>query len=184
MKNSLIKLASSLLLAFAVCHSANANPISGTINFTGGVTFDTGNPVTATAVTGWDNTKVQGASGDFVTEGVVQGDVVTFNAPWSLNSGALDNFWSVDGFTFDLIASKIVFQAYGAVVVTGTGTVSHEGYDSYVGDWTFSANNPVDRSGNFSFSGGSAVPDGGTTAMLLGAGLVSLSLAARRRKVA
>jgi hypothetical protein len=183
MKSHLTKIAASLILAFAASAAALADPINGSINFAGGVNFDTTSANTATGVTGWVNPTVQDASGDFATF-VNPGDAVSFPSAWSFNSGAVAGFWSVGGFTFDLISSTLVFQNYGIVAATGTGTVSHDGFDSYVGDWSFSSQNPAGKSGVFSFSGGSTVPDGGTTAALLGLGLVGMSYVARRRTAA
>jgi len=181
MNKTLINVARSLLLAFAVTNIAMAVPINGTITFTGGAKLDSTSAGTATSVTEWTKAKVESSSGDFSTY-VTDLDAVALNAPWSFNSAAIENFWSVDGFVFDLISSKIAFQGFGAVIVTGEGTVSGHGFDPFVGSWSFTTQ---DRSagGVFSFSGSTSVPDSGTTAMLLGTALVGLSLMARRRKI-
>ena len=146
------------------------------------MTLDSTSAGTATAVTTWVNPTVQSASGDFGTY-VSVGDSVAMNAPWSFNTGTVNNFWSVGGFTFDLMYSSVVFQGFGAVIVNGVGTASGHDFDPYVGTWSFTSQ---DRSANgvFSFSSGSSVPDGGTTALLLGTALVGMSAIARRRKIA
>ena len=180
MNNSLFKIASALLVAVGLTATSFANPINGNITFKGGVTLDSTTVTTATTVLSWNDAQVQNADGDFATF-TSSGRSVAFNAPWSFNSGALSNFWSVDGFTFDLISSSVVYQNHGFIFVDGSGTVSGHDFDSYVGTWSFTTQ---DRSsgGIFSFSGSSSVPDSGTTALLLGTALVGMSVIARRRK--
>src|SRR5438477_12349365 len=93
-----------------------AAEISGDISFTGSVNLDTGSAGTATAVTGWHgfggvgNPPVVDASGDRLTDGPVGVSQAIFATPWSFNSGAVANFWSVGGFTFNLVASSIFSQ--------------------------------------------------------------------------
>ena len=199
MKKSLINLAGALVLAFSVSNVALADQISGNITFSGRVTMaDSSNVATndvnvATQVTTWLhpflNTPgakpvVGDADGDFALY-VTGGDAVTITNPWAFNSGALTPFWSVDGFTFDLISSAIISQGGGQVSVTGTGTVTGHGFDPSLGVWNFTSQNPSSGSpARFTFSAATAVPEGGTTALLLGLSLVSLSLAAFRRKSA
>ena len=72
----------------------------------------------------------------------------------------------------------------GGVTVTGTGVASLMGFENTPGSWSFSA----DRSGsnaNFNFSSTTVVapvPDGSTTAVLLGMSLTVLGFVARRRR--
>ncbi len=181
MKSSFLKIASAVLLAFAINSVAVADPISGAITFAGGVTLDTASAGTATKVTAWANPTVQSVAGDFSVLAV--GTPVTFSAPWSFNSGALNNLWSVGGFSFDLVSSSVVFQGFGAVVVSGTGWFNGPGLTSALGDWSFTSQDPAAK-GVFSFSASQQVPEGGTTVLMLGVSLVALSFAARRRKVA
>lgn len=183
MNKSLLNIAGALLLAFAVTNVSLADPINGKITFAGGMTLDSSNPDTATAVTSWVNSKVQSSSGDFATFASA-GDAVAFNAPWSFNSGAISNFWSVDGFTFDLISSTILSQGSGFLNVIGVGTASGHGFDPYVGTWRFSTQDDAGDGGVFSFSASSSVPDSGTTAMLIGAVFFGMSLFVPRRKTA
>ena len=95
------------------------------------------------------------------------------SSPWSFNSGPVTLFWQVDGFTFNLIASSVVFQQDGFVLVSGTGTVSGNGYTNRPATWHFSAQDDPSN-GVFSFSGGIEVPDGGATLALLGLALVGI----------
>jgi VPDSG-CTERM motif len=155
-----------------LCQEAHAIPITGTVTFAGGVEMDTGTVNTATMVTGWldqmgNMPHVTSRDGSF-TAFVMIGDTATFHAPWSFNSGAIASFWSVDNFTFDLIASSIVSQAGGFLTVSGTGTISGNNFDPTSGSWSFTAQDQP-AGGVFSFSAStSAVPDGGSAVALLG----------------
>ncbi len=183
MKKSLLNIAGAALLAFAVINVANANPINGAITFSGGVTLDTGNVNTATAVTAWSAPIVSSTSGDFSS--VSNGTGVAFVAPWSFNtSTTIVDFWKVGGFEFDLLSSSIIAQVgNGSLYVTGTGTAYGNGFTPFAGSWSFTTQNPS-AGGTFSFSAGTAVPDGGTTALLVGLSLLGVSVVARRRKSA
>jgi hypothetical protein len=162
------------LLSCALCvQQAQAVPVTGAITFAGGVTLDTPSANTATEVTGWVNPTVQSVSGSFAVF-VTSGDPVTFTPTWFFNSPAIPAFWTVDGFTFDLIASSIDSQGGGFVNVSGTGFVSGWGLGPTQGTWSFTAQDPA-SGGVFSFSGASqATPDGGATVVLLGLGLVGI----------
>ena len=141
--------------------------------------MNSGSVNTATAVTGWldengASPTVQSASGSFA--GLV-GATVTFTPTWSFTSGAITAFWQVGGFTFNLIASNIVFQGGGFVAVSGTGTITGNGYHSN-GTWSFSSQDDPSN-GVFSFSATSA-PDGGATVALLGLSLAGIEVIRRK----
>jgi PEP-CTERM motif len=160
--------------------TVQAVPINGTISFTGTVELDTSSASTATAVTAWhglasgDLPQVENRDGDF-TAFVNRGDGTTFHAPWSFNSlSTISGFWTVDGFTFDLLNSHITNQGgspgSGFVTVVGTGTVSGHGFDPTAGTWSFTTQDPS-ASSQFSFSASTAVPEPGTLTLLaVGAG--------------
>ncbi|MGH7991037.1 MAG: VPDSG-CTERM sorting domain-containing protein [Limisphaerales bacterium] len=128
-------------------------------------------------------------SGSF--SGITAGTQATFSSPWFFNSGAVASLWSVGGFTFDLTSSKIAYQgttvqggtSVGGVLVTGIGAVSGNGLAAEAMTWEFATGDPS-ANGIFSFQVAdgttstttSTVPDGGTTAMLLGLGMLGLGL--------
>ena len=133
-----------------------AAQINGSITFRGGEELNTGSVNTATQVIGWldqngASPKVVSRSGDFATF-VSVGATTTFSAPWTFGSGRTA-LWSVGGFTFDLTTSTIVHQGNGTLNVTGTGTISGNGFDPTPGSWRFSTQNPP-ANNVFSFSAG------------------------------
>jgi hypothetical protein len=154
---------------------------AGVITFAGGAELGDihGNPVNsvndATQVIGWldeggNRPQVQSVSGVFAQFATV-GAFVDFTPTWSFNSGSITAFWTVDGFTFDLIASNIVFQGDGFLGVFGTGTITGNGYFGH-GTWRFSTQDDP-ANGVFSFSA-STIPDGGATVALLGLSLAGI----------
>ena len=171
------------LISCAFCvQQAQADSIN-VITFAGGAELNSGSVNTATQVTGWldennASPEVQSVSGIFATFTNV-GDFVTFTPTWSFNSGAISAFWTVDGFTFDLIASNIVYQGNGFLSVLGSGTITGHGYNS-TGTWMFSTQDDPSN-GVFSFSA-STVPDGGMTVALLGLALAGIEVTRRKLK--
>ncbi len=121
-----------------------------------------------------------GGTGDFA--GIAPGTQATMAQPWIFNpSTPTPGLWSVGGFTFDLLSSTVVTQNAQFLSISGTGIVSGNGFDPTAMEWSFTAQNAGGRPRTiFSFSAnGVAVPDGGTTVMLLGAALGALGLARR-----
>ena len=183
------KLAALLVMACLALSArfACAQAIVGNITFTGSVNLDTTSVNSATMVTGWHGLgagglpQVQDVDGTFASF-VTPGDATTFHAPWSFNSGSISSFWSVDGFTFDLLSSTITHQANGTLDVIGTGTVSHAGFTPTAGTFNFSTQDPSANS-KFSFSAATAVPENSTTAFIVlgGALLAGLYLRQNRR---
>ena len=178
------------LISCAFCvQQAQAVPQNGTITIAGGAQLADANgfPVNsvndATQVTGWLDgdgamPTVQSVSGSMATW-VTAGDTVTFPSTWTFGSGVAV-LWQVDGFTFSLIASSIVYQANGFLAVSGTGTLTGNGFHAAPGTWNFTAQDDP-ANGVFSFSSGSLVPDGGATVALLGLALAGIE--GTRRKL-
>jgi hypothetical protein len=183
-------------VAAAVCgmggiaQAVPSDPISGNITFAGGVELNTSSAGTATEVLAWTGPGGSGmptvvsADGSFAS---TVGDTATFSSPWFFNSGAVNGLWSVGGFTFDLTSSHIVFQGGSPAIVgvTGIGAVMGNDEAPEAMTWSFSTSDPGATAGNnlvFSFqvadgtTGSATVPDGGTTAMLLGLGILGLGL--------
>ncbi len=166
----------TLLASFLLFSSlAVAAPIVGNIAFGGRMTLDTNNINTATTVTNWANTHVEITDGDFAS--ILSGTPATFAGLWVFNpSTPTPGFWSVGGFTFDLLTATIISQGGGFLNITGTGIVSstNPAFDPTLGTWSFSAQDPK-VAGSFSFSAADAVPEPSTTmAILVGTGVFGL----------
>src|SRR6266480_5237700 len=190
-KTILAVLATGLISCALLSQPAQADEIIGTITFGGTVNLDTASAGTATAVTGWHgfggvgNPLVVDADGDFLTYVTPGVSSAVFATPWSFNSGAVANFWSVGGFTFNLVASSIFSQGGNpaGVIVNGYGWITAPGFDATYGTWSFSTQDPsAGRPARFSFSAASGtVPDSGSTVAFLGLALVGVE--ALRRKI-
>ena len=174
-------LAAVLTLGFAV--SSQAVQIKGDIDFAGRVVYDTDSLLTATQANTLTGT-VTGTSDDF--DSVAIGSVVSFTTPYVLNSGNDVQLWTVGGFTFTLDNSVIETQTSKLLFVTGTGTLTGNGFDATPGLWSFtSTQSNGQTSEEFSFSSNTtavpSVPDGGATVALLG--LAFVGIAAVRSKL-
>ncbi|HND60298.1 MAG TPA: hypothetical protein PLB90_02385 [Opitutaceae bacterium] len=189
MKTNLLKFAAASLAALLLSVAAKADLINGNISFAGSMSTNNGGIVGATTI----NFPAYGqyvftVDGDFASYVSVY-NAATFAPSWNFSSGgSLPGLWSVGGFTFNLQSSSIIVQGLVGnnywLVIEGTGTVVGNGFDPTVGSWSFTTQNKNNTStSGFSFSAqSSAVPDGGTTALLVGLGLVGMSVIARRRK--
>jgi len=115
------------LVSVSATQAAPAAPITGDITFVGLVSLDTASAGSANTVTLWSGLapgnlpQVEDRDGSF-SAFVTPGDGVTFHAPWTLSSGPIMNFWSVDGFKFDLTSST-VFRTANSVSVSATGVI-------------------------------------------------------------
>ena len=199
----MIKFASIAAAVLAWGQAVQATSITGSIGFSGSVVYNSGSdPGTASAVTSWISPVVSGVTGTFLAPSpfaVAKNTPVTFaHGNWNFNTpttSPIDNFWSVGGFTFELLTSFVVTEVptevvsgvtiYGYVIVDGTGIVSGHGYTPTVMSWTFSSYDPATGSNPTSWSFGaqdstlaapSAVPDGGSTVLLLGLALSGVAL--------
>lgn len=174
---------SALAAVSVLTQPAQAVPITGNIGFSGGAILNSTTANTATQVTGWTGVTVTERSGGFSS--VALTTPVNLFSPWNFNSGALNNFWNIPpNFQFNLSSSSVFFQGGGFVNVILTGTVIATGYDATAFTGSFqvadpSANGVSTFTSRLSFN---SVPDGGTTALLLGSALSGLALL--RRKLA
>jgi len=170
-------------LGFAV----QAIPITGVINFQGGtVTLNTPSITTSTAITSFGgSTAVATAPGVAPTGSFVgtEGAAVTFVPSGFIFSPILDPnpvspLWTftLNGLTysFDLYTVASSLGVGPSLNLAGTGILSITGsdsaYEATAGTWTFSTTGTGPTT--FGFVAGSdppAIPDGGTTVLLLGA---------------
>lgn len=186
MKNS-IKLLGALLLG-AIAGTASAAPLVGdlglTLAFGGTVSVNTATD-TVTFSAG-NNSEVNIATGDYLAAGLggMDASYVTFVYTNPFDSMVV---FSGTGFSFELNSISEIEEADGGagVFLQGVGTMTVTGYDPTVGSWSFSSDSNENNPALFNFSSTVTtplnVPDGGTTALLLGVGLVSMSFLARRK---
>lgn len=171
---------------------ASSAPLgANSINFSGSAQFDPMNLATATTIEEWfvanslqpGISYVQSIEGNAFTANIALGDAITMNSPWVFTD-AISNLWAVGGFSFDLESATINHQSGAFIAITGTGTVSGNGYDPTQASWFFTANQPL-TDGRFAYSAGTAtaaVPDGGSAIALLGLALGGMEFLRRRRK--
>jgi hypothetical protein len=175
----------------ALTQISQAVPITGNIGFTGGLTYNTGDSASATQVTSWISPQVTLDSGGFA--GIPSGTAAMFTPLiWNFNTAVpILNFWSVGGFTFELLSSYVGSQggtpgvsAY--VDVNGTGIVSGNGFTPTLMSFNLTSQDPkgsVNPDG-WTFSASSAsvgsVADGGSTVLLLGLALTGVALMMRK----
>jgi hypothetical protein len=184
MKNMNMIKTIALIGALAAGSSAMAASITGTINFNAetGITLDTpGDFTTVDLITFQANPAASVgslSSGSFAA--IAPGTSVTFQ---NIDVGtAIPGLWSVGGFTFDLATSANLSTTSG-LIISGTGTIKNAAFTDTPGTFSLTASASTPGQTVFSFQAtSSAVPDGGATAMLLGAGLLGLGMI--RRKVA
>jgi hypothetical protein len=170
--------------ALMVAATVQATPVIGSIGIdaANGTTLaidETANTVKFTPASPTANADVNQATGSFsgllgqsaTYKNFTYSPLSVSNPIWILTSGAA---------SFDLLSITEVDEGVNSLVLFGTGTIHMTGFDDTFGTWSFSA---TSTSGNFNWEATTtAAPDGGTTVMLLGAGLSGLALL--RRKLA
>ncbi|MES2477335.1 MAG: hypothetical protein V4640_16230 [Verrucomicrobiota bacterium] len=173
--------------------SAHAASVVGTINFSsgagGGIILQnslgiaTTNFASVTGVKSWSLAKVDSRSGSFMS--IPNGQSVSFNTtPWVFNpSTPIAPLWSIagpDNFSFTLNSSLVVVHTQTFIAVTGTGTLSGNGYLNTPAQWFFATHTrPIN--GQYVWSSSTvAIPEAGTTT-LLAAALCGICLVRRRK---
>jgi len=151
----------AMVVAAGFALSAHATPITGILNIAGTANFNTSSLLTTGSATFTDVIVLGGNSGTFA--GFAVGTPVVM-ASYTFDPSTITNgLWSVNGFTFNLLTSTVT---------------DPPGFDPTPGMWAFTSQNAGGRPHDtFSFSANTeAIPDGGMTLALLGAGLMGLAV--------
>ena len=187
----------ALLVGFllqAVQFTASAIPITGELNMGGAAVLNNSSLSSATGVTSFLGVRANSASTGVFTDAGSDRALITMNKfNWNPSSAPVLPLWSFDhdgvSFWFNLDSLLVVSHTANFLNLTGVGTIFSSAYDSVKGSWSFTISDPDGTgtgSGNFRFGFQSAstavssVPDGGTSAVLLG--LSFLGFAVLRRK--
>ena len=185
MKNIQKIIAGAVAVLVGFSASVQATPITGGISFAGGYSLPGGTTFLTTPNQILFTTKsvVTGDSGSYAAAGITVGNLVTMASPLAINPTItpVNPLWSVGAFTFDAISLVESGQTANTLTLVGSGFIlDGNPSDTVNGIWVATFNT---LSGTFSFSASAgSVPDGGTTVMLLGAGLSGLALL--RKKLA
>lgn len=195
------------LLVGSIALTARAVPITGQINIGGKVILNPGGAAqTLTTATG-----AQATTGtvNLVSPGgsypvTLLGDTASYSAfNFALGAQSVTPLWTVTdlgvggtGFTYTFALQNVTTfnQSFNNIFLAGTGILSSSDptLQASNGSWTYSINSfdgtATDAFGNFAFESNQgatgAVPDGGSTALLLGGALIALAVAARRKLAA
>jgi hypothetical protein len=190
-KTLLALLATGALGCGLFSQQAQATAINGDIQFAGTVKLNTKSLATAHSVVTWFDvfhhagfSSVTSGTGDFA--GIAPGTSASMPNVWIFGpSTPTPGFWSVGGFTFNLLSSTVVTQNASTLVIEGIGIVSGNGFDPTAMDWMFTTQSSGGRTRTqFSFSAnGLALPDGGSAVALLGLALTGLELLRRKLRI-
>jgi hypothetical protein len=198
MKTSIMKITGALIVAAVLLASrAYPVPITGSVGVGGAPILNNANIALATGfsdITGEIVTGLQSGSYIPIPTGLTAHvDLQAFN--WTIptySSYLLQIIYPFPGspITYRFVISGPIDTSYDSSLQTwnlgGTGTASITGFDDTPGIWRLTFSQAGDSIVFASVIGvaGPSLPDGGTTALLLGLGLVGMSLAVRRFKKA
>ncbi len=183
-------LATALISCGVFSQSAQAVPLNGSINFAGATSLN-GDVNTATTAT-FGPVAATTTTGSYSM--VPFGTAVTFNAlVFDSFASPAPNLWSLTtagGDTFAMTADTLIMvdrnagNPLGSLEVRGSGIASGTGFDDTPGLFILTFNT-ADNGTTFSFSSSNSalpagVPDGGSTAALLGLTFVGITVVRQR----
>jgi hypothetical protein len=176
-----------------------ATPITGSISFIGGATVDTGNLGTATAFTGFSGLSVLGVPGaetgsyaGLTSAGNAGGTLAfsTFGFGGNVLSPSPTSLWTLTylGVTYSFQATSVVIgtgQSSNFLNLSGMGVAHIDGFTDTTGSWSITDTSASGTGPIFTFGASStALPDGGTTILLLGFAVSGLILFHKKLKPA
>jgi hypothetical protein len=184
MKNIISKTLVAAIAALAVGNLAQANPM-----FDGSIAFASGGGIntSTTTITLASPGIVIAWNGDFGDAGVSPIGAVTFTP--SINYGTpvlpiapLWSFATQDFGAFSFVATTLNWSTvFGSVELSGKGWFMDSGgeWDTTAGTWGLQ----IGADGSISFAAQTAIPDSGSTILLVGLGIVGLGLYASRKRL-
>jgi len=198
----------ALFAAVLLGNYANAGQIAGTISFNGVVTVENSTgTLTSNLYTAAQIATITTLSGSTMVPGVtVVGDHGAFSGialgtlaqylpgslPWTFETavntpvviGSPIVLWTVGGFTFDATSIIMINQLPDGsfLNIKGNGTVTDVGGDTGFGTWTIT---DTSDGATVTFGATNAVPDSGSTALLIvfGAAAVAIGAFSQRRRL-
>ena len=188
MKNQFGKLTAAALVAAVLSGStALAVGITGTIHLTADSSATLVNDVgpagpattaNADAITfgaGSPNADVTVANGSFAGADTGTLSNFRFTGPGA-NQPPLTLWTTNNGFSFDLLSISSVFQNSSFINLTGNGLFKKAGLDDTAGNWTFTVTSSDQASFTFTSAQTAAVPDSGSSLILLGVAMSALGI--------
>ena len=179
-------------VALSAFTTAQAVPITGEVDMGGTVTLNNSLLGSATSATNFTAVTVGGTpTGSFTG---TFGDGVTWHA-FSWPGGSASPLWSFtdsgtgDTYSFALSTDSVVSQSNTFLNLLGSGTLSISGPGGFTpttGTWSFTVSNPdgsAHANFNFTFANSqTSVPDGGSTAAMLGLALSAIGFVVRKAR--
>jgi len=178
-----------LIVAAAFCGVlAKATPITGTINFDGVATTNSGDLTSATAFTSISGVTVvpvglgnyagtTGASANFTPFSF---SALTVAPLWSFSVAGVNYWFDAAGV---ISVSHVSHGSATFLDLSGAGFANETGFDTTPGFWSIT-DTAVGGETTFVFGADSAVPESGATTLLIGIGMagVGVGMIALRRK--
>jgi hypothetical protein len=186
MKNKLIMLAGAMVALVSFSPAAHATPITGSIGFTGSYLQNGGTQGDLTTAT---SMSIISSSIGFTSGNFIGATLLNFKTPISVNPVvALGTLWQVlvgaKTYTFTSTSASQNLTTPTGLHILGTGTIS-DGNAANTTAGTFQLGFGVSGDAfQWQSTGTStgAVPEGGSTVMLLGASLTSLCFFRRKAR--
>lgn len=186
MKNKITTLALAAFVAATLAGtSLQAGPITGSINFDGIATSNTGHLGTATAFS--SITDVVTEPGELGTYSVVPTGVAATFTPFAFTAADVTPLWTFsfagNTYSFNATSVAVISQSSHFLDLSGNGYAYLNGLDKTAGTWSI-----TDTGGKPTFTFGeatvAAVPDQGATGLLLaaGVGLLGIGLWLKRKR--
>lgn len=159
-------------LAPFACEEAQATPIVGLLNISGSAPASIGESVSPA----WFDVAVGDAANTGAFSGILIDTRVAIASPFVFlrPSSLIPIMWSLDGVTLDLTPTRLTSQTDQTTINGIARIFSFESNPPFDAKWTLT----IQNSGEFNFqltSGTLVTPDGGTTILLLGLGLVAIA---------